>query len=1226
MAKFSIIKKGSASNVRAVGYPTFSGAYMSSGVLDFREIASPEPIDFKVGDYVYYPRTGKNYTLYEMPQMKKEARWGVYGASYVYSNVQFFDDSKDFELCPFRDIVLGDNQIHFSTQPVISVFDNVPGIAERIQACLNDMYPDTWTVVVATVAMGAPQELVNLMNEDREFSISGGSVKDALQKIYDTWPDVGWIYKVESGENILIIGGAGLEATDGAFLYGKGKGLNSITRNVANAGELANRLYVYGSSKNMQPSWYRGQNIKDASSVDIQNLMIPIANWGLTDGLPDARKAYVEDATSVSDRGVRPKIVYFDGSADLPEIYPTLQGATIGDVRAAMQSTDIYYPSAAWDDADRVDEIHAAVQIADDGYAGNDNSDRIAQDYTTFTPQTISRTIASGGVILPIQLATASLTVPSSGVFNLASQFAVQGRVNDGGAFSAAFVEVRLTAGTNTWSARVDLSRDTGDNTWILGGWFVSPQGVSLSAGANITITAILNLTRTTSGTEQTANVSITGGGTSLSIQKYRPTTFEVTIPQVGFDINEQAALGDGMTIFMRSGDCAGRSFKILDCRYDSTSDSWILQLARSVDESIGCWFPNSSYQIASGDQFVILDIAMPRIYVNMAENRLLAAANNLLADTATERWQYIPEIDAKFMIQTGRILTPGEYMLISDNEVIDAVPDDVVYYNQQGGGYYKTINGQRIVVGGTAVIEKVLIDSLTIAEGDGPIPTYKVTLRDRKRTMFTENGNVSGISEHSVTSSDTTQQAVSDSFFELASDGVSVKLKDNYMGLWAEGYMSAGGQNNNSGGGGSSVSVHPYSDLSDSAAFAPAGTSDTFNAYTVWSIWRLATQADSKSTEAITKANTANGNATTAYNNAVSAMSMAGSARAVAEEARTNAGTALSEASSKLPLAGGTMTGDILPNDNTVDLGSASAIWGNIYGANILLGALSPISGGVMSVGGNLRPSSNNALDLGSTGRKWRAIYVNTVYADEMELSGPATIDGGVSATGDGYFGGSLEVRDGMTVRGSASLASATFSGKAVFNGGVEGIPTREWYNIQVRKVFADTKPYTFTGHLDVVIENYIADLLDYANYRILLMRWKRGSKKSPYWHIPFISGIAQSGQQAPIGLGSLIYTDDTWWRIHGNSNNYFFSEAGDTFSDVLPMGVKQMGQGGQWVWKNNSNKKQRFGCAIFKHTGKGNSGWERISNIAVVELYLCQSRTTATNPSYLLSLIGNE
>lgn len=465
-------------------------------------------------------------------------------------------------------------------------------------------------------------------------------------------------------------------------------------------------------------------------------------------------------------------------------------------------------------------------------------------------------------------------------------------------------------------------------------------------------------------------------------------------------------------------------------------------------------------------------------------------------------------------------------------------------------------------------------------------------------------------------------------------------------------GAITAGGKGSGGGGGGGSVYVYPYSSLTETATFDRSSTLDAFNAYTVWSIWRLATQADSKATQAITTANTASGNATTAYNNAVSAMSMAGSARSVAEEARTNAGTALSEASSKLPLAGGTMTGNILPNGNTLNLGSASAVWGNIYGTNILLGGLTPISGGTISVGGNLRPSSNNALDLGSGVRKWRAIYVNTVYADEitpatqgedvtvdgnfrvmntiyggeMELSGLATIDGAVSATGNGYFGGSLDVRDGITVRGAASLESATFSGKAVFNGGVEGIPTGEWYNIQVRKVFSDTKPYTFTGHLDVVIENYSADLLDYANYRILFMRWKRGSKKSPYWHIPFISGIAQSGQQKPIGQGSLIYTDDTWWRIHGNSNNYFFSEAGDTFSEVMPMGVKQMRQTGQWVWKNNSNKKQRFGCAIFKHTGKGHSGWERISNIAVVELYLCQSGTTATNPSYLLSLIGNE
>ena len=137
--------------------------------------------------------------------------------------------------------------------------------------------------------------------------MSGVNILECLDKVYEIWPEVGWIYKVESVNgsptDTIVIGGGGLNANYGTYAYGKGKGLKSITRTVANADELANRIFAYGSSRNMLPGWYNNQDIKDAQSVDIQNLMIPVANWGTTEvegiATPDASKAYVEDQASL---------------------------------------------------------------------------------------------------------------------------------------------------------------------------------------------------------------------------------------------------------------------------------------------------------------------------------------------------------------------------------------------------------------------------------------------------------------------------------------------------------------------------------------------------------------------------------------------------------------------------------------------------------------------------------------------------------------------------------------------------------------------------------------------------------------------------------------------------------------------------------------------------------------------------------------------------------------
>ena len=58
MARFDIIHNNAPI---ANGAPTFTGTYMKAGVLTFREIASPNPISWRIGSCVDYPRTGLRY-------------------------------------------------------------------------------------------------------------------------------------------------------------------------------------------------------------------------------------------------------------------------------------------------------------------------------------------------------------------------------------------------------------------------------------------------------------------------------------------------------------------------------------------------------------------------------------------------------------------------------------------------------------------------------------------------------------------------------------------------------------------------------------------------------------------------------------------------------------------------------------------------------------------------------------------------------------------------------------------------------------------------------------------------------------------------------------------------------------------------------------------------------------------------------------------------------------
>ena len=133
MARFEIISKDGES-VRYKGKPKYVGTYLKPSYLEFSEISSPTPINWEVGDYVDYPRTGMRYRLYSIPQPSKNARRDSYGGAFTYSNVQLYAATKELEIAPFKDLVIEDNFIHFSTSPDVATFEDIHGIADRIQA------------------------------------------------------------------------------------------------------------------------------------------------------------------------------------------------------------------------------------------------------------------------------------------------------------------------------------------------------------------------------------------------------------------------------------------------------------------------------------------------------------------------------------------------------------------------------------------------------------------------------------------------------------------------------------------------------------------------------------------------------------------------------------------------------------------------------------------------------------------------------------------------------------------------------------------------------------------------------------------------------------------------------------------------------------------------------------------------------------------------------------
>ena len=742
MARFSIMAAGGGS-VRFRGCPVYHGTYLKPSYLEFREISSDTPIAWAVGDYVDYTRTGLRYTLYDLPEMAQNSEKQKVGERYVYSNVRFYARTKDLERCLFRDIVTADNTVHFSSRKTISTFEDVDGLAARIQACLDSGYPGEWSVVLDTDLKTS----VTSVSEAREFSIeSGSSVLDALGRIYSVWENVGWTYSYNSttGKNILSIGGANTKRAGNTVAggsIGKGSGLTSVKVTFSRLDDMCTRLYPFGSSRNMRARYYNSLNIKDAESVDIPNLMIPVSSWGKTDSLPDPKKAFIRVASVRDERllGVRPKVLYFDDE-EYGEIYPSIEGVTIGDVRESMETTDTYYPSTSiYTDSERADEVKSSKTAnLDDGTSG------VKEITQTVDPECDASMTGSvgvnGSVTLTKNIGFASLMMGRWSDIILADGRAdIYVEMDNGVSLDEAFLTV-----TNMGNeAKVDLLRNYDSTTGktrlsIPDDCVLLHEDFFKVSDTNYGNTFIfeLHLTVTASGSIYLPSSSVTvdqnnSAPISISLRDGHPTSAYVTLKQIGFDPNLQRLSSNGKvgTLEMKTGACAGRSFRIDKCSYDSSADGWNLKIRRVVDRSVNMTFPNSTYPIAAGDRFVLTDIKMPDEYIEYASQRLLSRAKEVLDELSHPIAVLTPSMDAKFIKENARSFIEGQFLSFEAS---------LLSQGYMSLGYYSD-----------------LIDTLTINENEADIPTYSLTLRERPRKSFKSPSDSADTTTEDVESDD---------------------------------------------------------------------------------------------------------------------------------------------------------------------------------------------------------------------------------------------------------------------------------------------------------------------------------------------------------------------------------------------------------------------------------------------------------------------------------------
>ena len=326
----------------------YNGTWMGACFVT-STLKSAVPILFEIGDYVMY--RGEKFEINYDPTALKKAARKTSGEAFVYDNVKFNGAGDELTRCDFLDYVKSDIQIHFTSLPKFSFFaSSIQDLADRVQVNLDRIYTGVqkWTVVVHP-------EYVSTTNVN--IDVNNIKVWGALE-----------LFNSKFGANFIIrgrtitIGTAGI-AADNIFRYGRGNGLYEIQRTADADQQIITRLRAYGSTRNMPNRYYN--KISNSSLANYLPNNMAVENLMLPDFPKTTLDPYI-DSKNIAVLGVREGSVYFDGTGDLEEICPSMEGMTAKQ----LEDAGIHVSLDAGDNGN-LDEVSDAEQLTDDGTMDN---------------------------------------------------------------------------------------------------------------------------------------------------------------------------------------------------------------------------------------------------------------------------------------------------------------------------------------------------------------------------------------------------------------------------------------------------------------------------------------------------------------------------------------------------------------------------------------------------------------------------------------------------------------------------------------------------------------------------------------------------------------------------------------------------------------------------------------------------------------------------------------
>ena len=852
------------------------------------EVVSVVPIEFKAynskseSEYDTVVYNGNTFILYQAPSGDNLNEAGKYKYSLL-----FYGKEVLLQNVAFLDIVSGTggeiNKIRYTHGGLFQFWGDAKQLAARIEANIQSYNASlgagytgigTWTLNV-----DAEGELT----EDMIDITDGTNLFEALKNFYDKFY-LNYYFSTTANGGIITITDKTRPSVNWTFKQGDGGGAVKVSSSVDTSTPVITRIIPQGGSRNVPPEYK-----KDAKPADESRYCPYILLPNDSDG---NIRYYIDSEYGLKNYGVRGKTI----SNTFSGIYPSIRGKKLGDLYpSGLPEWDTYKADGEPDPqsgkvagegasaSTRIDKIIGSTPIKSDDsdsffiymtspgfnlgykvYEDGDSSDKINdnvqpqykphamfdkyRDFESFDiystrayyDQPVKVTATFSGKMLFSILPIGSDAVGKKVKINLRM---VTNRV-----LGQASPLKEVVIGEEGATGMLEIPYDK----TALVGYIEKGQNTTVTIRIEFTFDSDVPVGSCKIGfsEEMTCNIhfgnqdgsqdrfyykyaSVTDAVFSMRTGTYTGTEFKINkngiIPLYGEVNGDTGETEEDVAMFNK-----GARYKI-SC-YRTDSDNAKLPL----------YTDGKSPSIAAGTEFVILNIVMPESYVTMAENTLEKAALDYLSRYDHENRTVSLDISSGFVAE-------------HPNLFIDFIEGNMLKVRDDGIGVFDfSDNGQIVDM-------QLQIQSLEIKYSkENMFPSYSCTIARRKILSFyerlaQENQTASTQNTTNVTLGGSgtgsgtnifSEQLLNDliasfqkfnGWFEWDEVNQALRCKSAfYTNQWISALGAQSGSGEPGGGeGGLIKAVYGFADLGKT--FDDSNLSNTFNAYTINEIWKLA-------------------------------------------------------------------------------------------------------------------------------------------------------------------------------------------------------------------------------------------------------------------------------------------------------------------------------------------------------------------------------------------------